>query len=302
MSTCRVLILLYHRVATLPSDPQLLAVRPEHFEAHLEVMRTKGMEFSRLVDLNRPEAWSAGDRVVISFDDGYADNASAAAPILVRHGVPATFFVASDHLDGQRWFWWDEVEALLLGPGSGADVPPAAPWNMLSPPRTRAQAAYRTACLRLRAMPRARRERVLENLRRSRGGSVQPPEPWRAMTSRELRDLERPGLLEVGGHTCGHALLAAESEAVQRTEIESDKSVLEGLLGHSIHAFSYPYGAPGDFTAVSRSLAAAAGYRVACANHPGLVRPETDLLSLPRNLVRDWDGPRFAAMLDAWLK
>jgi Polysaccharide deacetylase len=44
----------------------------------------------------------------ISFDDGYADNASQALPVLRHYGLPATLFVASGHLDGGR-MWNDSV-------------------------------------------------------------------------------------------------------------------------------------------------------------------------------------------------
>ena len=46
--------------------------------------------------------------LVITFDDGYADNAEIALPILVRHGLRATFFVSSGFLDGGR-MWNDSV-------------------------------------------------------------------------------------------------------------------------------------------------------------------------------------------------
>jgi hypothetical protein len=44
----------------------------------------------------------------ITFDDGYADNASQALPVLRHHGVTATFFISSAYLDGGR-MWNDSV-------------------------------------------------------------------------------------------------------------------------------------------------------------------------------------------------
>ena len=42
--------------------------------------------------------------MAITFDDGYEDNERIAAPILSKLGMPATFFIASDYLDGGRMF------------------------------------------------------------------------------------------------------------------------------------------------------------------------------------------------------
>jgi peptidoglycan/xylan/chitin deacetylase (PgdA/CDA1 family) len=44
------------------------------------------------------------DPVVVTFDDGTADLADVALPILARHGVPATVYVATDFVDRQRPF------------------------------------------------------------------------------------------------------------------------------------------------------------------------------------------------------
>ena len=59
---------------------------------------------------------SAG--VVVTFDDGYADNFHNAKPLLERYEIPATVFVTTGYLQDQREFWWDELERILLQPGT----------------------------------------------------------------------------------------------------------------------------------------------------------------------------------------
>src|SRR6266404_5015149 len=113
------LILAYHRVAALPFDPQLLSVTPDHFAEHLEVLH-RYYRPTRLRQLAQtPESGVSSSRaVVITFDDGYADNLYNATPLLERYDVPATVFVTTGYVDATREFWWDELERLLLQPGT----------------------------------------------------------------------------------------------------------------------------------------------------------------------------------------
>ena len=113
----RVIILVYHRVADLQSDPQLLCVKPKHFEEHLEVLRKR----CRPTALQRIgpalfEQKRLCRGAIVTFDDGYADNLINAKPLLERYGVPATVFVTSGYVGQKREFWWDELERLLLHP------------------------------------------------------------------------------------------------------------------------------------------------------------------------------------------
>ena len=47
----------------------------------------------------------------MTFDDGYLDNHDVALPILVKHGVRAVFFLATDYIERRRLFWWDRVSS-----------------------------------------------------------------------------------------------------------------------------------------------------------------------------------------------
>jgi peptidoglycan/xylan/chitin deacetylase (PgdA/CDA1 family) len=94
VNNCR--ILMYHSIGTsVPGDihqlynlpPKTLSLQIEHL-AHLQ---HAGEVCVR--DLNEGVETSSG--AVITFDDGYLDNLTVAAPILIKHGLPFTVFVAA---------------------------------------------------------------------------------------------------------------------------------------------------------------------------------------------------------------
>jgi peptidoglycan/xylan/chitin deacetylase (PgdA/CDA1 family) len=108
-------ILGYHRISDVAWDPFSLSVSPEHFTEHLEILRTHGRPLP-LADLVRSlDGRPLRGGIALTFDDGYADNLSLAKPLLAKHGVPATIFVATAH--GGLEFWWDALSR-LLSPGT----------------------------------------------------------------------------------------------------------------------------------------------------------------------------------------
>ena len=141
MSRSGSMILCYHRVAKPDANPFVLCVTPENFASHLDEVVQHG-EPSTLDELAMP---SRRPRVVVTLDDGYADNLTNALPIAKAKGVPITVFVTSGTLDGKQLFWWDRLGTLL------ASRPPAvkeirlpladgvvvgSPWGQRGPART----------------------------------------------------------------------------------------------------------------------------------------------------------------------
>ena len=87
MNRAGTLIFCYHRVAQSVDDPFGLCVRPDNFAAHLdELLRVA--EPSMLDDISKP---SRKRRVVVTFDDGYADNLWNALPIARAKGAPSPY-------------------------------------------------------------------------------------------------------------------------------------------------------------------------------------------------------------------
>src|SRR5690242_345176 len=105
------LVLMYHRVVALASDPQLLGVSPGNFAEQLEVLRktARPIPLAHMVESLR-KGQPAQRSVVLTLDDGYADNHVNARPLLERYEVPATVFVTAGHLSSDRELWWDELD------------------------------------------------------------------------------------------------------------------------------------------------------------------------------------------------
>src|SRR5262249_12110967 len=63
--------------------------------------------------LDRLEAGQTISRTVaITFDDGYRDNRTVAAPALKTRGLPASFFVTAGFVGSQTVQWWDAAKSI----------------------------------------------------------------------------------------------------------------------------------------------------------------------------------------------
>jgi peptidoglycan/xylan/chitin deacetylase (PgdA/CDA1 family) len=319
-------VLVYHRVADLERDPQLLAVAPARFEEHVALLATRYRVVSLAEIADGLRRRSLPPRAVaVTFDDGYADNLTAAAPVLERRGVPATVFVSSGYVEAGREFWWDEVERLVLAPGSlparleltagegrfsatvdetreytEPEARAAARWDVTRSDGGERQALYRDLCAFIRPLPPTDREAVLVQLRDAAGSERVVRDTHRPLTGHEVRELDAADGLRVGGHTCDHVLLAAQPDGEQRTQIVRDRERLSELLGQPPEMFSYPYGGLDAFTDETERLVSEAGYDAACANTPAVVKPWSGRFRVPRVLVRDVDARTLVAQLDGW--
>jgi len=109
------LILLYHRVTEVGSDPWGVCVTPQHFAEHLEVLQKHCHPMSLIQFCAAHREGNVPERaVVITSDDGYVDNLQTVKPLLEKFDIPATAFLIAPHPDTGREFWWDELEYVLL--------------------------------------------------------------------------------------------------------------------------------------------------------------------------------------------
>ncbi|HSI36507.1 MAG: polysaccharide deacetylase family protein [Phycisphaerae bacterium] len=312
---CAAVVLLYHRVTELASDPQWLTVPPAVFDEQMAMLAREYEVMSVPALVTGVKSGRLPRRAVaITFDDGYADNLTEATPILERHKVPAAFYVASGFVGGTEEVFSDELDRLLLTPGGRGgtlkwgrirwDLPSmkrggsARRWNVLADPPTPRHAAYRDLCAICADMPHAGRRRVLDAVR---AFAEEPPEDrptHRFVTEEQLRSLAASPIATVGAHTVTHPRLSAIPVEEQAREIAESKRRIEAVTGKPVTTFAYPFGGPADQTDDTVRCVREAGFEAALVNHGGCVRGGADLFRLSRTLARDWSAEELKGRIE----
>lgn len=226
--------------------------------------------------------------LAITFDDGYRDNYEVALPLLNKHGMTATFFVAAGFLNGGR-MWNDTViEAVRRAKGNELDLRSLA----LGRHDVRSAASRRAVIDRLlpqiKYLAPAERASTVAAIAAHSGVSL--PDDL-MMSSTQLQALRRAGMT-VGGHTRTHPILSTLDERNAYEEIAGGKADLERILGEPVTLFAYPNGKPGrDYLGRHVEMVARAGFVAAVSTSVGVARAGADLLQLPR--FTPWDRTEF---------
>jgi peptidoglycan/xylan/chitin deacetylase (PgdA/CDA1 family) len=91
-------ILLYHAVGTPIKDDtrRLFTISPELFEAHM--MDLSENKKNEIVGLKDDFNLKQGSGIAVTFDDGYRDNLTVAAPVLAKYRIPFTVFITTSYI------------------------------------------------------------------------------------------------------------------------------------------------------------------------------------------------------------
>jgi peptidoglycan/xylan/chitin deacetylase (PgdA/CDA1 family) len=219
--------------------------------------------------------------VVVTFDDGYADNYQVASEILSRAGIPGVFYVTVDCIDRQRLPWPSLLRyAFLTSKNRNWTDPAGTVWTLESTAqRTQAFGRASEYCTKLSGPPQ---DQFVEAIGRQLETESPPSSPRLMMTWDEVRGLTRYGHI-VGSHTMTHPNMAYLSENDVRTELLESKRRLKEELAIPITHFSYPCPALqphwiDDTVSASRQI----GYQTAVTTNGGIVRRQDDPLRLHR--------------------
>lgn len=296
--TARLSILIFHRVLREPDPIFPGEVDARRFDLICRWVRSWHNVLSLDEAVRRLQQGDLPARALsITFDDGYADNHDVALPILQRHGLSATFFIATGFLNGGRMWNDTVVEAIrhstarLLDLGDlglpGIEIFALGSW-------AEKRAAIQQILPLIKYLPVPDRLQLVHQL--GHIAKVALPEDL-MMTSAQVVAMHRAGM-GIGGHTVNHPILAGIDDEAASHEIQSGRHYLQSLTQTPVGLLAYPNGRPGtDYTARTVQLARRLGFEAAVSTAPGTAHQGADLLQLPRFTPWDAEGWRFGLRL-----
>jgi peptidoglycan/xylan/chitin deacetylase (PgdA/CDA1 family) len=235
-----------------------LHVSEQTFEAHCRLIA----ETCNPISLDDFRAALDGRRalparpVIVTFDDGYRSVLDHALPSLERHRIPAAVFVCAEPVIQSQHYWFDIL------------------WRLEG----------EEAVLRAKTLPHCEWLAVVD----STSAAAEPTATHRPLTRAELRRLSESALIEIGGHTMRHPVLARAPLDDQREEIGGCRSALEDAIGKPVTAFAYPFGQLADhYQPDTVDLVRNAGFDLAFTTRQSFVTGHASPLEIPRFLMLD---------------
>ncbi|UCE67748.1 MAG: polysaccharide deacetylase family protein [Candidatus Zixiibacteriota bacterium] len=298
-------ILIYHRILDENDSER------DHIQAGIIVSRKifeKQMAYlskeynllslKELAEILEKNQYPPSKSIVITFDDGWRDNYLCAYPVLKKHNVPATIFLATDFIDSDNMFWFAEIGMIL----AKRKIPPEKLWEILEKARKESKniSTPQSSDSHKPAADSIDSDKFIEGLKQfdhqiitriiaelwKEGGvsSERTAVDRQTLSSDEVLEMSENGI-DFGSHGCSHRILTGlDRDEVKRELIES-KRILEEKTGKTISLFSYPNG---DFNEEIKKLVREAGYD--CAITTGgreIDKGALDLFALKRIGIHD---------------
>jgi len=288
-------ILTFHRVNDdhdpfLPAVPTaVFAARMAHIARHYRVLTVED-----LVERVR-QGTVPSNTLALTFDDGYRDSLSHAAPILAQHGLPATIFLATGYIGTPDVPWFDHVAlAFKLARRREVTLPGGQPQRLETEGDRLAGLDRAISWLKTLSDEKRRRavDRLVADLNPRR-----PDRPKRFMLTWGEVDALRGLGFSVGAHTVTHPILSRVTPEHAREEIQGSKDAIERALGVTVRAFAYPNGGSEDYTPTTVRLVQECGFRCAVTTRRGLNEPATPPFELRRGGPWENHLPTFALKL-----
>ena len=221
---------------------------------------------------------------VITFDDGFQNNYSAAFPILCEEKLPATIFLVTGLINTGDTLWYCRLNRALAETNKDS-----IKWNKnifnLFTNKQKARVSYEIQ-EELKKFPQTKLSLELQKIIIELGDdpdlSIENGSPYRILNQKEITEMANSGLIEFGAHTHSHAILNHLSKEEQHKEIEKSIYAIENLTGEPCKYFAYPNGQAQDYNEDTIEVLKACGIRAALTAIEGLNNELTSLVQLRR--------------------
>jgi peptidoglycan/xylan/chitin deacetylase (PgdA/CDA1 family) len=181
----------------------------------------------------------------LSFDDGFAECFTVARPLLLKYGIPCTFFITSEWVDNKTMFYRNKVslciERLAELTHDAARMVFTSLNNALGT-RISDDASFKAWIMKLEPKDEPTIDMTVKMLGLDLKDYLQTRKPY--MTREQILALHKDGF-SIGAHTRSHTKLSLLPWEQAEVEIVESARFIQEITGQPKVAFSFPYSATG---------------------------------------------------------
>jgi len=181
----------------------------------------------------------------VTFDDGFENNYSVAAPILRELAIPATFYITTNFVENNQMSWIDRVEYCMEGSESG----------VLKLPWVDKEQSFLNAKDKITVLNDIRKHvktdasinvdqfvsNIFEQCHKSAVTQSREPIDLK-MSWQQVKELAEDPLFTIGGHTHTHSIMSFLDSDSLNTEISTSLELLKQKANVQTMHYSYPEG------------------------------------------------------------
>lgn len=308
----RAVVLMYHRVLApdqtdLSFSASSIVVTPETFERQMRLLHRwfNPVEAKKLLSMLSGEIDWLPRSCLVTFDDGWFDNAENALPILSKTRIPATIFLATGFIGTQDCFWQERLTALLYEEWRKQGIKSTilrdvGATHLLTDGTPNVREQIRDMVTSIKGWPRADIASLINRIAINYPSATSPSSVDRFMTWDDARRLQASGWVTLGSHAHSHTPLTMLTEGALNDDLAQANAILNTELGERTRLFAYPNG---DHDGRTSSAVHSAGHPLAFTTESGLVAPGDNRLSIKRINISEVgtdSNARFLCRLFGW--
>lgn len=240
-------ILAYHRIFPFPGKDYpfsegTISATPVEFDKQMKFVRKR---FNVINFETLSNAISSGkplpkNSLIITFDDGYADNYEIAWGILKKYGLTATIFLVTSFVESSNLFWFDKL-SYVIKRFSGNSINFG---KYVFETGNKNREMIRESVMRIcRSVSEKERVRLYSDLEKQ--CNIRMPSEHIALAKPlswgQIREMSEGGI-EIGSHTVTHPFLSNLTIDEIMYELVESKRAIEEKLGKKIKSVAYPAG------------------------------------------------------------
>lgn len=277
-------VLLYHAVQAENTDNTFnnIAISLANFKDQIKHLKKhiNIVSFEQLLQAKK-------DAVVLTFDDGYANNLLRVLPVVEAENVPITIFISSFFMDGKREFWWDELAFYVTQVSVQKNHS-----------ETEKREMYNSHSSKIMPLDQLEKASYIEELFLRENMQLPFREEFRPLSLQELKILCNHPLVTIGAHTHKHNRMALFGKEEQHQDVFDNIKWLEEISGSSPKLFAYPHGGKTAFNSISKSVVKELNFSHAFAAYSGRISANSDKFALPRIHVGNVKGEELIAKIN----